>query len=88
MEVVPLMANNDAAREYGTKTFLPLELRGPSQIMSMAVASAFVKQFAAGAPERPQMLFVALQAHRRGSLRSPSVIPSSESQAAIADAVA
>ena len=69
--VVPLMAVNDAPREYAGKTFLSWELRGPSQIMSMAVASACVKQFVVGAPGAPQMLFVALQVHWRGSLRSP-----------------
>ena len=62
---VPLMAVNDAGREYAGKTFLPLELRGPSQIMSTAVASAFVKQFVAGAPGRPQIICGAPSASAR-----------------------
>ena len=45
---------------------LPSALRGPSQIMSMASASAALRQLAAGAPGTPQMLALALKVHARG----------------------
>src|SRR5688572_26652708 len=67
----------------------PWSLRGPSQILFIACASAAVRQFgAAGAPGSPQTLACASNLQRRGSARRPSVTPSSASHAATAAALA
>src|SRR5262249_23411126 len=61
-------------------------LRGPSQILSIAAASAAVRQFCAGALTEPQIFAVALNVQVRGSSMMPSVTPSAASQALMAEA--
>lgn len=53
-------------RSRPNQIFLPCGLRGPSQIMSLACASAGVRQFSAGAVGIPQMFAVALNLQVRG----------------------
>src|SRR6185503_8699659 len=84
---VPLSAGIAVPRSRPNQTLLPSPLRGPSQIRSIASASAAVRQLVAGAVAAPQMLAVALNAHVLGSSMMPSVTPSAASHAATAEAV-
>src|SRR5262249_20343459 len=84
--VGPSRMEKSLPRSSPNQMRLPCLLRGPSHILSTAVASAAVRQFgAAGAPGCPQMFALALKRQVRGSLMMPSVTPSFASQVAIAD---
>ena len=86
--IVPLRLVSAVPRSRPYQTRLPSALCGPSQIMSIAIASLAFRQLAAGAVDAPQTLAVALNLHWRGSSRTPSVTPAIASHAATADAVA
>ena len=81
----PSRMKKSLPRSSPNQILLSRTLRGPSQILSTAVASAAVRQADAGAVGRPQMLAVALNLHVRGSSMMPSTTPSAASQAWIAD---
>src|SRR5262249_12871506 len=85
--LVPLSAGMLVPLSTPNQTLLPLALRGPSQILSIASASAGVRQLAAGAVSVPQTFAWALNEQVRGSSIQPSTTPSFPSQAATADAV-
>src|SRR5262249_38134513 len=86
--LVPLSPVRLVPRSSPNQILLALsKLRGPSQILSIAAASAAVRQLAAGAVGAPQMLAFALKVQVRGSSMMPSVTPSVASQAATAEAL-
>src|SRR3990172_5265155 len=78
---------NWVPRSRPNQILLSLAFLGPSQILSIASASAAVKQFGVGAAGS-QIFALTLNLQLRGSSITPSGTPSAASHAKTADAVA